>query len=592
MEGSNATSFNFSASWNMVRQLANQISHPSLAVVELIKNAYDADASTVLVNLENAMHKDLDRCNLVIHDDGTGMTLEDITSKWSYMGISTNVANPVSGKGRSKQGGKGLGRFGAWKLGMKVTLATKAEGHPLYLLTMDFSKYPPETPLEQVKEDVLVNPPAFSALFPEGKTGTWLSVEKFNQSMTTANDLQQIQRGTQTLLNPFEPHEDFNIVLQLPRKFEKWESYDITKITDQSLYKYEVSIDPMGQMVKGLFTDNNPYSRHHGETVEILQQTQDILDGERCNIKAVKIWIYHFSKAAGYKEIWPKTNLGVLSKDDYNNKLCGFRLYKDGVRVFPYGEPGSDWLQLDYMQNKQRSVDWFSNTQIVAAARFDMTANRGKIIDKSNREGLEDTLGKRQLFKILQYQVKEMRKLVNRDYPSAKPAHLQKPEFDYGSIALRVGEHFTCHPRNLGGAITKSYAITKGKLPPGLQLDSKTGVVSGKPVDASTTPVHVNITSGNKQGNHAAQFTISSVEVGLPEPSSLQTSFGPDIAIETSPHDETIRPRKLADRAPADVSNIQHLSNRLSIAQDQTALKELLWKLQAEVERALSELGQ
>ena len=39
----------------MVRQLANQISHPSLAVVELIKNAYDADASEVLVNLENAM---------------------------------------------------------------------------------------------------------------------------------------------------------------------------------------------------------------------------------------------------------------------------------------------------------------------------------------------------------------------------------------------------------------------------------------------------------------------------------------------------------------------------------------------------------
>ena len=103
----------------MVRQLANQISHPSLAVVELIKNAYDADASEVLVNLEYAMHKDLDRCNLVIHDDGTGMTLDDITTKWSYMGVSTNVENPVSGKGRSRQGGKGLGRFGAWKLGKR-----------------------------------------------------------------------------------------------------------------------------------------------------------------------------------------------------------------------------------------------------------------------------------------------------------------------------------------------------------------------------------------------------------------------------------------------------------------------------------------
>lgn len=585
----NTASFNFSASWNMVRQLANQISHPSLAVVELIKNAYDADASTVLVNLENAMHNDLDRCNLIIHDDGTGMTLEDITSKWSYMGISTNVANPVSGKGRSRQGGKGLGRFGAWKLGKKVTLATKADGHPLYLLTMDFSKYPPETPLEQVKEDILVNPPAYRALFPEGKTGTYLSVEKFNESMTTATDLQRIQRGTQTLLNPFEPHEDFNIVLQLPPKFERWESFDITKITDQSLYKYEVSVDPMGQRIKGLFTDNNPYSKHHGETVEILEQTQDILGGERCVIKAVKIWIYHFSKAPGYKELWPKTNLGVLSKDDYNDKLCGFRLYKDGVRVFPYGEPGSDWLQLDNMQNKQRSVDWFSNTQIVAAARFDMTANKGKLIDKSNREGLEETVGKRQLFKILQRQVKEMRRLVNRDYPAGKPAHLEKPEFDYGRMALRVGDPFTCHPRNLGGDITKNYAITKGKLPLGLQLDSKTGVISGSPLGSSTSAITVNITSGNKQGNYTAEFTISSVEESPREPPQTQVTFRPQTQSDNQPQDDPKTPN-LTFKKPPEVSNIQNLSNRLSGAQDHTTLKQLLGQLQAEVERAISEL--
>jgi hypothetical protein len=156
----------------MVRQLANQISHPSLAVVELIKNAYDADASTVLVNLENAMHEDLDRCNLVIHDDGTGMTLEDITSKWSYMGVSTNVANPVSGKGRSRQGGKGLGRFGAWKLGMKSHASPPKQKATLFIsLPWIFQNTHLRHPLEQVKEDVLVNPSAFSALFPEGKTG-------------------------------------------------------------------------------------------------------------------------------------------------------------------------------------------------------------------------------------------------------------------------------------------------------------------------------------------------------------------------------------------------------------------------------------
>ena len=45
------------------------------------------------------------------------------------------------------------------------------------------------------------------------------------------------------------------------------------------------------------------------------------------------------------------------TRDDYNERLAGFRLYKDSVRVFPYGRKGNDWLELDYMQNKERSVD-------------------------------------------------------------------------------------------------------------------------------------------------------------------------------------------------------------------------------------------
>ena len=50
-----------------------------------------------------------------------------------------------------------------------------------------------------------------------GKLEPTFLIEKFNQSMTTASDLQRIQRNTQTLLNPFEPEEDFNIVLHLPK---------------------------------------------------------------------------------------------------------------------------------------------------------------------------------------------------------------------------------------------------------------------------------------------------------------------------------------------------------------------------------------
>lgn len=501
--------FNFQATWNMIKRLADQISHPSIAVAELIKNSYDADAKEVLVNMKKSMDEKVENCKFVISDDGHGMTMNDIKTKWSNVGVSDNKSNPFSLGGRSKQGGLGLGRFGAWKLGMKVTLATRAKNNPVYALTIDFSEHSPDTPLEEVMTPIMTDPKAFKNLFPDGKTGTWIMVEKFNESMSSHNDIQKIHRATQTLLNPFEEDADFKIILQLPKKFEKWEDFGIKEVIDQALYKYEVEIDARGQTIQGVFVDNNPYSKHYQEESIINYKTSDLLDGEKCQIKVVKVWIYHFHRGPNYKKLWPTTSYGSLSKDQYNERLSGFRLYKDNVRVFPYGEAGNDWLKLDYMQNKQRSVDWFSNTQIVAAARFDMTANMGAINDKSNREGLEDSIGKRQLFKIIQLQVKKMRALVNRDYPDKIPARLEEVNFEYGRFNIEVGQDINIFTRSLGGDVTTQYTITKGKKPDWLIFDSITGNFSGTAMDVGK--IKLVIKAGNLQGNNTADISIDIV---------------------------------------------------------------------------------
>ena len=87
----------------------------------------------------------------------------------------------------------------------------------------------------------------------------------------------------------------------------------------------------------GVFEDNNRYSKHYGEEVVLDYKTQDILDDEKCLVRAVKVWIYHFHRGANYRSLWPTTSYGILTRDDYNERLAGFRLYKDSVRVFPYG---------------------------------------------------------------------------------------------------------------------------------------------------------------------------------------------------------------------------------------------------------------
>lgn len=554
----NEDSFNFQATWNIVKRLADAISHPALAVAELIKNAYDADASEVLINMKEAMGSNPDNCKIVISDNGHGMTKKDIQTKWSNIGVSANTSEPFSTKGRSKQGGKGLGRFGAWKLGQKVTIATRSENNPIYALTIDFSQHSPETPLEEVMSPILTDPPAFRNMFPDGATGTYIYVEKFNETMTKVSDLQLIQRNTQTLLNPFEPQSDFNIILQLPRKFDKWEDFDFQQITNQALYKFEVAIDPRGQSVEGVYTDNNPWSKFYKEEERIYIPTSDMLGGEKCQIGAVKVWIYHFRKHVSYRKLWPTTNLGVLSKEDYNERICGFRLYKDGVRVFPYGEPGNDWLELDSKNYSESSGKWFSNSQIVAAARFDMNTNKDAIIDKSNREGLEETIGKAQLFKILQQLVKKMRARVNKDYPSEQPSYLKAPSFDYGSYSLKVGQETNLNVRNTGGDITKNYSVTKGRLPKGMSLDSKTGTVSGAPFTNTEDELEIEITAGNNQGNHTATLTLSEIREA-PAPMSASTGGNQEIG-RTSP---TFTGNS-GIRSPEDVTSLSDLDSSIS----------------------------
>lgn len=553
--------FSFTATWNLVKRLADQISHSSLAVAELIKNGYDADAKRVYVNLEMAMQKDKSKCIAIIQDDGHGMTKEDLLTKWSNIGTSANKHFPFSNNGRSKQGGKGLGRFGAWKIGKKVTIVTRAKGSPTLAMVIDFTQHHEETPLSEVMTDVLVDPPGLKNYFPNDSTGTRIMIEKFNETMTDKSDIIAIQKNTQSLLNPFEPQSDFDIILDLPKKWEQYEVYDFERLTEQALYSYVVEIDSMGQNIAGKWKNNNKYSTDFGKEETIRHSAKNLLDGEKCRVKGVKVWIYHYIKHTNYKELWPRLSNGDLLKGDYDKKLSGFRLYKDNVRVFPYGEPGNDWLQLDYLKNKDGSTKWFGNSQIIAAARFDMNLNKGIIIDKSNREGLEETVGKIQLFKILQALVKDMRTIVNKyDYPKSKPDHMKKPEFEYGRFNLIFGESQNISVRNIGGKIDTNYVITKGKLPKGLSLDNSNGNISGTPTE-ECEPVTIEVSAGNNQGNYTAELVI---EV---EKKIIQKPLFPPKIIEDDDDDEEDEDiggvEKTINKLDTAISNVKNKLNQI-----------------------------
>lgn len=130
----------FSVDANLVRRLGEQlVAKKTTAVSELVKNAYDADSTLVNVYFE------LNEANprIVIFDDGTGMSKEDIINGFMRISTSEKEDNSVSERyQRLRAGRKGIGRFSTQRLGNYLKIITKQENEELgYLIEINWQQF-------------------------------------------------------------------------------------------------------------------------------------------------------------------------------------------------------------------------------------------------------------------------------------------------------------------------------------------------------------------------------------------------------------------------------------------------------------------
>ena len=83
------------------------------ALVELVKNAYDADAPGVRIMIENV---NTPNSRIIVADTGCGMTEDEFENRWMVIGTSNKLSSPYTSKGRKKAGKKGIGRFSVERL--------------------------------------------------------------------------------------------------------------------------------------------------------------------------------------------------------------------------------------------------------------------------------------------------------------------------------------------------------------------------------------------------------------------------------------------------------------------------------------------
>ncbi len=109
----------------LTRLGSEQLKDEITAVIELVKNSYDADATSVLLELRIVNGEQ----RLIIQDDGTGMSRDDLHAKWAFLATENKVTEDRSCVFRRKRlGQKGVGRFATEKLGSQLVLRTRVDG--------------------------------------------------------------------------------------------------------------------------------------------------------------------------------------------------------------------------------------------------------------------------------------------------------------------------------------------------------------------------------------------------------------------------------------------------------------------------------
>lgn len=329
-----------------------------IAVFELVKNAYDAGAHRVDIIFENMDSPD---AKLIIKDDGKGMTLSDIENKWLFIAYSEkkkeNRKEILDQKSdeedyrdlieRKTAGSKGVGRFSCDRLGEAIYLRTKTENDKsINCLQIDWSEFE----IDDEREIKEIRVPYFVEPNTDMKHGTILEMHNLREKWKRA-DFLSLKKALMKLINPENDlaQDKFDIYLTVEselfedKKAERDNEKVNGKITNDIIERLNLKTTNIEVTVSedGSIISTELYDR--GEFIFKFQEKNQIYN----KLKNIKFKLLYLNRSAKYNF---SLVMGV-KPTQYGSVI----VYKNGFRIYPYGEPGEDLFYIDKRKSQGRN---------------------------------------------------------------------------------------------------------------------------------------------------------------------------------------------------------------------------------------------
>ncbi len=373
------------------------INDDNIAIVELVKNSYDAGSLEVLVRFDGftKQGRTSESSRIVISDKGTGMDLNDIKDKWLNIAYSEKKASPQD-NGAFIAGNKGIGRFSCDRLGKKLDLFTRTRGGQLLHLVIAWPNFEVEGDKDLTIQEIDLE----ITDIREGRAAKLSGLESFpaHGTVLVISDLRsewdrdrllELKRSLEKFLNPNQLflRNSFRITFSAP---------DIKGADKDKEYPEKVNGEVRNQIFdklqfKSTYIDATISAKDGTVRTELHHEGEPVFKLVESNVSYpllddARVVIYYLNP---YKKAYFKRQTGRRSVE-----FGSIFLFLNGFRVAPYGDRGDDWLGLD-LRKTQGTTRYLSSRDIVG--RIEIAGSEDQFKPVSSREGLKKTSAFEQL---------------------------------------------------------------------------------------------------------------------------------------------------------------------------------------------------
>lgn len=380
-------------------------SNPEGAIMELVKNSYDADAKNCLVffDIPTKKIKDGDgkefevpikeKSILYIIDNGEGMTEKVIEDHWMQIGTGNKEKDYISDDKRTKTGAKGIGRFALDRLGFETemwTLSKNAKNKIGSYWKMDWNQFdesdksiteieadlePLKLELKEKLKKLTQNNQLVSEIIKDIDFGKGTIIKISNLKDDWFNDeTSSVFKSLEALIPPKELSISFEVCFkhfQLPKEYGKVEtaffndfdynlkaSYNAdTLIVDFEITRNELDVKLLKKKFPNVYkTKDKPYDLNtlEAKTFKYSKSINKVIkwklsDSNKKLLKDVgsfKLTFFYIKFSNSIKEGYPYKAVVASERKSTLERFGGVKIYRDSFRVRPYGDPNNDWLKL------------------------------------------------------------------------------------------------------------------------------------------------------------------------------------------------------------------------------------------------------